>query len=86
MKYCKYLPTIIGCAGVITYILSFFNISSPINLIASLGWLASGVIISLFFGIMGWNKDKFAGWLGLWVNLLPLGVLGFIYLNSTFNK
>lgn len=86
MKYYKYIPAIIGCAGVITYLLSIVNVGAFLNLVTSLCLLAVGVVLSFFFGIMGWNKDKLAGWLGLWVNLLPLGILGFIYLNSTFNK
>lgn len=84
MKYYKYLPTIIGCAGLIIYLLKFFYVSSYINVGTSFILFAVGVFISMFLGYKGWSDDMFAGWLGLLLNLLPLGLLGFIYLNATF--
>ena len=85
MKYYKYLPTIVGCLGLLIYLLTFYNPSSLVNLGTSFCLFIVGIVISMFFGSKGWNNDKPAvGWFGLLINLIPLCLLGFVYLNSTF--
>lgn len=84
MKYHKYLPATIGVLGLITYILTFFYTSSIINFNTSLCLFIAGTVLSLLFGYMKWSDDMLAGWLGLLINLLPLSVLGFIFMNTHF--
>ena len=85
MKHYQYIPFVIGCVGIV-YLSTFLYQNTAVQWGISLGLFFAGGAISMLFGYKRWNKNKAAGWLGLLVNLLPLCILGFIYLNTTFNR
>ncbi len=77
MKYYIYLPIIIGVVGLINIMM---------NRGTALGLFILGVAVSLLLGLRGRREcNTFEGWLGLFINLIPLGILGFIMLNQTFS-
>jgi hypothetical protein len=86
MKYYKYLPIIVGCAGLIFLLLTFLNIGSIVNIGTAFCLFIVGIVLSMFFVVKGWSGNTFAGWLGLLINLIPSCLLGFVYLNTTFGK
>jgi hypothetical protein len=82
MKYYKYLPTIVGCVGLIILLLTIFFTNAIVNPITSLGVFILGIVITMYFGLKGWIDDQFTGLLGLLINLTPLCLLGFVLLNN----
>lgn len=76
MKYYKYLPITIGALGLINIL---------INRATALGLFILGVAVTLLLGLQyRYECNTLEGWLGLFINLIPLSILGFIYLNTTF--
>lgn len=75
MKYYKYLPALIGVVGLINIM---------INRGTAFCLFILGVAVSLLLGLRSRGNNELSGWLGLFINLIPLCILGFIYLNYTF--